>query len=203
MRKLFLSTLLLAIFGFTIPVHALTVSPAKVEITADPGETVSGKIEIFNEQGETKTFFTSFENFESRGDSGAPYFTGDEDGLATWIQSAASVNITSGERLEVPYSITIPSNTKPGGYFAAIFFGSQPPVGTSGGEVTIGGKIGVLVLLRVAGDVDESAGLATFGSKGGKRFFSSLPVTLEYDLITQVETEQFLAGKLKLRILSV
>lgn len=181
MRKiLFYALTLLLTTGIATSAYALTVSPAKIEITADPGQTVRGEIELFNEQGETKTFYASYENFESRGDSGAPYFTGAKGGLATWVSTASDVTLASGERIPVPYTISIPTNAKPGGYFAAIFFGSQPAQGTSGGEVTIGGKIGVLVLLKVSGDVEESAGLVDFGVLNGQRFFSALPVTLEY-----------------------
>lgn len=162
------------------PALALTVSPAKIEVQADPGETLRGEIEIFNEQVDTKTFFISSENFESRGDSGAPYFIGSENGLATWIRVDPEVTIDSGKRIRVPYTIVVPANASPGGYFAAVFFGSQPPKGTGGGEVTIGGKIGVLILLRVQGEVEESAGLIDFAIDGGARFSSTLPIIFAY-----------------------
>lgn len=181
MRKIFFYTLI-TIFsvGIVSSAYALTVSPVKIEITADPGQTLRGEIELFNEQQETKTFYVSYENFESRGDSGAPYFIGSKNGLATWVSTAPEVTLASGERIQIPYTISIPTTAKPGGYFAAIFFGSQPTRGTGGGEVTIGGKIGVLVLLKVSGDVEESAGLIDFSALNSQRFFSQLPVVLEY-----------------------
>ena len=187
MRNLISSALLplvfLGIYGslmVALPANALTVSPVKIELRGDPGQKLEGTIELFNEQAEAKTFFTSFENFESRGDSGAPYFTGSGSGLATWLSVPAEITIGTGERAELPYTITIPQEAKPGGYFAAIFLGTEPPRGTGGGEVTIGGKIGVLILLRVNGEVEESAGLIDFGAKDGKKFFTSTPVYFEY-----------------------
>lgn len=178
-------TILLALLlcvGFAHHVHALTISPAKIEVVGDPGSVLSGEIEIFNEQDEPKTFYTSYENFEPRGDSGAPHFVGAPDGLATWIETQPEVTINPGERLVVPYKITVPQDARAGGYFAAIFFGNQPPASQSGGEVTIGGKIGALVLLRVSGDIEEKGGLTQFGVKDGKRFFSKTPVTFAYTL---------------------
>jgi hypothetical protein len=167
--------------GVTTPVSALTVSPARVEITGDPGTTLYSEIELFNEQkGEARTFFTSFENFEPSGDSGAPHFIGAKDGLATWMQTESSVTIASGERTIVPFSITIPANAEPGGHFAAVFFGSQAPGGQGAGEVSIGGKIGVLILLRVSGEVAEGGGLLDFSTKENNRFFSSLPISFVY-----------------------
>jgi hypothetical protein len=170
-----------AVLGIgTSQVYALTVSPARLEVTADPGQTLRGEIEIFNEQSTPRTFYTSYENFEPRGDSGAPYFVGAQDGLATWIQTQSEVTLQPGERATIPYAISVPAGTEPGGYFAAIFFGDQPPGNGRGGEVSIGGKIGILVLLRVAGDIPESGGLADFDTQNGGNFFSSLPITFTY-----------------------
>lgn len=174
--------LLLGVLLLPFSASALTVSPARIEITVDPGQTATGEIELFNEQDTQKTFFTSYENFEPRGDSGTPYFIGAKDGLATWIEAAEEVTLAVGERKIVEYAITVPKNTQPGGYFAAIFFGTQPQKGARGGEVTIGGKIGVLLLLRVSGEIEEAGGLVDFQAPEGQRFFTALPVTLEYRL---------------------
>lgn len=167
--------------GLASPVFALTISPAKFEITGDPGQTVTGEIDLYNEQPDSKTFFSSFENFEPKGDTGAPFFTGAKDGLATWMHANEQVVVPSGARLKVPFYFTIPKDAEPGGYFAAVFFGSQPP-GTQGGEVSIGGKVGMLVLLRVSGYVPEGGGLVEFISKGKQRFFTTLPVVFDYRL---------------------
>lgn len=172
-----LTAVLLAL-TFTSPAKALTVSPATLEITVDPGQVYTGEVEIFNEQDSTKTFYTSFENFEPQGNSGAPYFIGAKDGLATWIKSEDAITIESGQRVPVAYTISVPENAKPGGYFAAFFFGTQPPTGEKGGEVSIGGKIGILILLRVSGDIEESAGIANFSAT--RRVVSTLPVSMEY-----------------------
>lgn len=182
MRKLLYGFLIcLAVIGGATPVFALTVSPARLEITGDPGTTLYSEIELFNEQqGEARTFFTSFENFEPSGDSGAPRFIGAENGLATWIKADSKISIESGSRVIVPFSITIPANAEPGGYFAAVFFGSQPSGTQGGGEVSIGGKIGVLVLLRVSGEVAEGGGLLEFTAKDENRFFSTLPISFIY-----------------------
>jgi hypothetical protein len=182
MRSLLYIILVVAIAGIASPAFALTVSPARVEMTGDPGATLQGEIELFNEQEGERTFYTSFENFEPSGDSGAPHFIGVKDGLATWIRSESKVVLESGKRSVVPYSITIPKNAEPGGHFAAIFFGSQEPDAQGGGQVSVGGKIGVLVLLRVSGDVEEGGGLLEFIAKEKQRFFSTLPITFTYRL---------------------
>jgi hypothetical protein len=159
---------------------ALTVSPVRVEVTGNPGQTLTGEMEILNEQADTKTFYSSFENFEPSGDTGSPKFVGNTGNLSTWMKTNERIDITPGEKIIIPYTITIPQDAEPGGYFSAIFWGQQNPATQAAGEVSIGGKLGVLVLLRVAGDIHEEAGISEFTATDGKRIFLNLPVGLSY-----------------------
>ena len=180
-RLLVVQVFLLLTLFIPRDVSALTISPTKIDVAGDPGQTLVGEIELFNEQTESKTFYTSFENFEPRGETGAPFFIGGGTGLASWIGSQGSIFITPGERITVPYSITIPEDAVPGGYFAAIFFGSQAPETGAGSEVAIGGKVGTLILLRVNGDVEEGGGLLEFtAGTTASKIFTSVPVPLSY-----------------------
>ena len=169
------------LLSFSIQTHALTVAPARLEISGNPGQTIQGEIELYNEQNESKIFYTSYENFESNDDSGAPKFVGGKEGLATWVRTDASVSLNPQEKKTVPFTITIPAGTEPGGYFSAVFFGTQP-VSEKEGEVSIGGKIGVLLLLKVNGDVRAGAGLTEYNTDEGKKVFSTLPVKLFYKI---------------------
>lgn len=181
MRNLFyLIVIFIAGLGLASPVFALTISPAKFEIIGDPGQTLAGEIDLYNEQEGSKTFFSSFENFEPKGDTGSPYFVGAKSGLATWLRADEKITVRSQERVKVPFSITIPKDAEPGGHFAAVFFGTQPPSAGEGGEVSIGGKVGMLILLRVSGYVPEGGGLVGFTSKEKQRFFTALPITFLY-----------------------
>ncbi len=159
---------------------ALTISPVRVEITGNPGQTLRGEMEILNEQGETKTFFSSFENFEPSGDTGSPRFVGNTGNLSTWMKTTERIDIATNEKQIIPFTISIPTDAEPGGYFSAIFWGSQDPKTQEAGEVAIGGKLGVLILLRVAGDIHEEAGLSEFVAADGKRLLTAVPVTLGY-----------------------
>jgi hypothetical protein len=182
MNRLLVATLaFVAVVLIPRPADALTISPTKIDVAGDPGQTLVGEIELFNEQSEVKTFYTNFENFEPRGETGAPFFVGGGSGLATWIGAQGSVSIAPGERVSIPYSITIPKEAIAGGYFAAIFFGSQPPESGAGSEVSIGGKVGSLVLLRVNGDVAEGGGLLEFAAgTPAAKLFTSIPVPFSY-----------------------
>jgi len=159
--------------------QALTISPVKMDLEGAPGQTIQGEIELYNEQSDTKLFYASYENFEPSGDSGSPHFVGGGSGLATWVSTEPSVTLLPDERKKIPFTITIPEDAEAGGYFAGVFFGGQKPVDQGSGEVAIGGKLGVLMLLRVAGDIDENGGLLSFMASGG-RIFSQLPIAFSY-----------------------
>ena len=167
---------------FVQPVLALTISPVRMEIKGDPGQTLRGEIELFNEQDETKTFYSSSQNFEARGESGAPYFLPDTNkGLASWISVQESVVLKADERKTIPYAIQIPQSVEAGGYFAAIFWSTTPPQSQgSGQQVSVSGKLGMLVLLSVTGELKEGGGLLDLKIEDGGRVVSSFPITFAY-----------------------
>jgi hypothetical protein len=158
---------------------ALTISPARMELTADPTIPVSGKFLIVNEQNSDQTFYTSVENFEAQGESGTPSFSNSRDGFASWVNVIDKIEIKRGERLEIPFTVTVPKGADPGGHFAAIFLSTAPPA-KRGEEVTIGAKVGMLMLLRVSGNIKESGGILSFSLKEGNKVYNSLPATFVY-----------------------
>lgn len=180
-RTYILAALILLGFSAAVPsALALTISPVKVEVTGEAGQTLRGELELLNEQAEQKVFFSSFENFEPSGDTGSPKFVGGGTGLATWLATETSVTAVPGETVKVPYTITIPADAEAGGYFAAIFWGEQDPSVSKAGDVAIGGKLGVLILLRVAGDIVEEAGITDFAAADGSRFHTGTPIGFTY-----------------------
>jgi hypothetical protein len=183
MPKVIFSTAIVfvAILAFAAPARALTISPARVEISGDPGAQVGGEFTLINEQAVTQTFYPSYENFSAQGETGSPAFSSEKVGLDTWVSiPQTQITIAPGQVLQVPYTITIPPNAEPGGYFSVLFLSTTPPSTNNGGEVSIGAKIGMLLLLRVNGNVAESAGITQFDKNGHGFFYKTLPVDLRY-----------------------
>jgi hypothetical protein len=179
-KSLYLSILLLCFLSGAQSALALTISPVKIEVSGDRGQTLRGELELLNEQAQVKTFFSSYENFEPSGDTGSPKFIGAKDGLATWLGTQGNVTVATGETVKVPFTITIPAEAEAGGYFAAIFWGEQDPSTQVAGEVAIGGKLGVLILLRVNGDIVEKAGISEFGTSKNSKLQFGLPIAFTY-----------------------
>lgn len=181
MKKNTYKLIVFILFGFMFYSHAyaLTVTPARIEINADPGQKLEGEFSLINEQEDTKTFYSSTANFEAQGESGTPTFTDSKEGLASWIHLQPEVTLNKGEQAKVAFSIQVPKDADAGGHFAAIFL-STVPNATDKGQVSIGAKIGVLVLLRVSGDVKEGGGILGLDTKNSSKIFTSLPINFVY-----------------------
>ncbi len=157
--------------------NALTISPPRLELQGNPGQEIIQEITLTNDQKTTQIFYLSFANFEASGETGNPAFVEPKNDLGTWMSSEQSVALRVGESKIVPFTIKIPKDAEPGGHFAAVFWGTTPP-NTPG--VSIGAKIGTLILLSVSGDVKENAGLVEFNTKDNKTFYNTLPVSFFY-----------------------
>ena len=177
LRKVLISLVLL---GTVATLSALTVSPARLEVNGDKGTVIENEFLLINEQDAEITFYTSAENFEAQGETGTPNFIPGKDGLASWIKVTDKITLKKGDRIKVPFSVEIPPNADAGGHFAGIFLSTVPPQATDGGQVSVGAKVGMLVLLKVNGEVKEDAGIKSFNLKNNARFVTSLPVDFEY-----------------------
>lgn len=169
------STLLPLAAVFTVA-HALTMSPVKAELAADPGQRIDTNFILTNEQNDTNTYYISAQNFNAKDESGTPLFSPKKDGFVTWIEVRSSVVLGPKEQKEIPYSVTIPHGTEPGGYFAGIFASSIPPEEKNNGDVAVESQVGTLLLLRVSGPVTEETSILEFFTKEKKSVFASLPV---------------------------
>ncbi len=177
LKKVSLACILISSFYVA---NALTISPARFDdLAADPGTTVSGEFTIINEQDSEQTYYTSVENFEAQGESGTPSFSNNKEGLASWVQVVEKVTIKKGEKIKIPFTITVPADADAGGHFAAVFLSTIPPA-TKGGEVAVGAKVGMLILLKVNGDIKEEGGVLSFFLKNGSHFTTMLPIDFVY-----------------------
>lgn len=162
-----------------LPVHAMTVSPVRLELNGNPGSVVQSTFKVFNDEATSQTLYTAFENFEASGETGTPSFKPGEEGLAAWISAPANFTVPAGESQDVNFTITIPETAEPGGYFAAIFVGNTPTT-SNPSEVVIGSRLGSLVLFRVNGPIEEGGSLLEFTTKNSQKWFTALPINFYY-----------------------
>lgn len=180
---LYKTTPILFVFAFFFfcaqSVAALTLTPVRLEISGDPGEVLNKEMTLINERMTAETYYVSYGNFEAQGETGNPTFVEAKDDVGTWIEAPESIFLAPGTSKVVPLKITIPKTAEPGGHFGAIFWGTAPTA-VAPGEVSIGAKTTMLVLLRVNGAISEKGGVLEFATKNKQTLYTSLPVEFYY-----------------------
>ncbi len=175
MRKLlfviFLFLIVALIFIAPNFVSAVTVGPAKIEYRADPGTVIEGSLILINDSGAKQTLYSAFEKFtEANGEK--KFLPAEPTELANWFNIPKSVTLEPGGQKNIPFTVEIPKNAPPGGHFAVIWWGTASPESK---QVSIVTRAGILVFLRVSGEVNESAELFKFSAGEGKFFWGKMP----------------------------
>jgi hypothetical protein len=172
------AAVLVACLLLPVASSAVTISPPIIELNASKGDVINQSLKVRNESTRAAIYYLSSEKFVAAGEGGTPQFvtSGEDVDLASWIKFPSdSITIPAGATVEVPFTITVPSYAGPGGHYAAIFLSTVPPKATAGGSsVSIASKIGSLILVKIAGEIKESAELTEFST--GAKSYSSLPV---------------------------
>ena len=158
------------VFGhISVIAASITVSPPKFEISAEKGQVLQREITITNGDAADLTLNISAANFTARGESGEAAFT-EGDGatsafsLSSWLTLPnGHVTVPANNKLVVPFTMSIPLQAESGGHFGTIFFS---PVAAGAGNIAVQQKVGVLLLVRVAGEVVEQGKLESFGAYG-------------------------------------
>ena len=166
MKKAFIvATLAVLVLGLApLGVFALTVSPPLMEFDARVGDSITDVVKLYNETNVPLTLSASVQNFKAMGETGTPEFLpAGGTGLAVWIEMAEKeVTLAPGEGKSVLFTIKVPGDAEPGGHFVGILWtsGATPTTGES--SVGLIAKTGTLVLVRVAGAVNESGRIVEF-----------------------------------------
>ncbi len=175
----------LAVLGFSPRfASAMTISPPDFNLSTSPGDVIRDVLHVYNEDPYPVTLKPTLLNFTFHsGDetSGAPEFyaaneTRNGHELAEWVQleNDEAFTIGSGERVNIPFTLTIPKNAQPGGHFGAIHLGTmqETPSG-DGAQIAVNAKASTLLFVRVSGDVREDLAIESFFSQ--KRVYARLP----------------------------
>ena len=186
-KKLLLLLVALVLSGvYSSSALGVSVSPARYELTGDKGTVVYGEFTVINQSSVDQVYGTSVENFTAQGETGVPLFTKDNKDIASWLQIDKRITVAKNEKKTVEFSIIVPENAEAGGHFGAVFLYSDPG---EGGEsnVSIGTKVGMLVLLKVNGDIKLGGDIKDFSAsrpsdidKVSKIFFTELPINFTY-----------------------
>src|SRR3989344_1389254 len=177
-KYLFSAFLLFGLFFLSSQTQALTISPAKIFLSGDPGDTIETEMRVGNDLDKTATFYPVFERYTVR-DGEEPIFYPENFGLPTWIETIPSeLTVGPKETKSAVIKITLPKDAEPGGHYAVIFWSTAPPKQKGGSGVGIITRVGALVFLEISGNITEGAEILDF--KAAKKFVRSLPIGFGY-----------------------
>lgn len=156
--------------------NSISLFPIKFRLTINPGETYNDTITVINPSEEAIGVRVEVENLVG-GEEGSidlrdadvPY------GLAAWVKiDRTSFVLQPQERRQIPFSITIPSNGEPGGYFGALLFRVVSAEKLQASGVGISGRVGSVILVEVPGEGFKTGVIELFD---GPRFVSRGPAS--------------------------
>jgi hypothetical protein len=142
--------------------QGITASPPKLEIDLTKGTRYSGSVNISN-PGDTEYDFTvSAAPFSVLGEDYQPQFTARPDlvDASKWFAFPKTrFHVKPTQKIEVPFTISPPSDIAGGGYYAAVFAqaAALPGPGIQGEK-----RVGMVTYMTVAGDIHREGKLAGF-----------------------------------------
>lgn len=163
--RLGITTIVAALYLIIFPTAAgaFSISPPIIELDANPGDMIRTSIRIQNTSFEKKYYVFTVQKFIPKGELGQQEFLppSETSGLPEWLYFDRSVlELESGEAMELPIMIRVPSNAKSGGHYAAVLFSEQTELAQ--GAVGIVPRTGSLVLLTVGGNLLRSYSIDQF-----------------------------------------
>jgi hypothetical protein len=171
--------------------QALEIAPPVINLTADPGETITTQITLRDVSSGSLIVNNEINDFVASSDeSGDPKILLDNSetspySLKDWINPISALNLTSKQIKTLSVTIKVPTNAAPGGYYGVIrFTGTPAEMNTTG--VSLSASLGALVLLRVNGTVTEKMSIKEFSIEAAGKtgtFFESTP----FDFVERIE----------------
>jgi hypothetical protein len=188
------------------PGQGLEISPPVVELSADPGQTVTTTIRIRNVTKGVLIAKGKSDDFGAGSDeSGQPKLLLDETGatrysLKYWVSGVPDLTLAPNELKTTTVHIAVPANAEPGGHFGVVRFTAVPPDLQETG-VALSASVGTLILLKVSGHITDKLSVAEFstvgtvvkGKKANKSFFETGPV----DFLVRLKNEGTVHEKAK------
>ena len=161
------------------PVLAATVLSPVLELEGDAGKTVNGAVKLYNETDQNLNLVSSVEQFKAGDESGKPVYVpaGADNSFLQWFTVGKNtVTIPPKYAMLVPFTVKIPPQAVPGGYYAVIFWQTAASPNPNNADVSVSGKVGTLVLLTVKGQLSESGQVKEFATRPGGNYFWQTPL---------------------------
>lgn len=139
------------------------MTPTSTSQIIQPGSTYKASFQVLNQGGAPYTFRVYSAPYHVDGEDYTPDFTAlpTMPNVKNWFTfSTAGGHLDPGQSATINYSINMPANTPPGGYYAAVFAQTHLPKSASG--VNLNERVGQLFYLQAAGPVAKKGELLSW-----------------------------------------
>jgi len=174
--------------------QGIEISPALVELNAARGKTYNITLTVTNVTASDLAYSSSVDDFRASDESGSPHIIVASElslpvtaSVKTWVDILPHFALQAKKSETINVEIVVPVNAEPGGHYGVLSFAGKAPELSDNG-VGLSASAGVLLLIRVDGDIIEEASLASFFSaQNGKQ--SSLFETGPITFVTRIKNE--------------
>ena len=148
----------------------LSAIPPRLEITVNPGQTITKTIKVRNESKLEKIITTDIKDFIVVDDSGTPLQIDNQDlsnrwAASSWIQvSADKLKLKPGETRSLSVTVIAPDDALPGGHYAMILHSPSNDTVLSQTSAVIQANVGTLVYITIPGNINEAAQIKDFSA---------------------------------------
>lgn len=162
--------------------EALMISPSITEEVMQPGEVLTKTIHVVNESSSVRRIYPIVKDFISSGEDGSPRLIepGSQEGafLSSYlrIDEAEGVLINPGGSHDFSFTISMPQNAGPGGYYSALVFGTKAEdvrlnTPDKGAASAVSQQAASLLLVKIPGGANEKAEVKDFST--AKSFYGT------------------------------
>ena len=146
----------------------ITISPLTFELTANPGDTITNIVKIYNPTDNIISIKMEVEDFKPVGETGQVIVEPEVEmtySLKRWVKTTPTeFTLEPKEQKFVDFEISVPENAEPGGKYGSILASTTGMVGEGVTGAAVAQKVGALLLLTVAGPVQENLGIKEFSA---------------------------------------
>jgi len=157
--------------------EALMISPLITEEVVQPGEVLTKSIHVTNESSTARKIYPIIRDFVSDGEDGTPRLIvpGSQTGsfVSDWLHIPEDgVLMQPGSSHDFTFSINVPQNAGPGGYYGALVFGTKAEdvrlnTPDKGAASAISQQAASLILVKIPGGAVEKAEIKDFTTDHG------------------------------------
>jgi len=137
-------------------------------LTANPGDTITNIVKIYNPTDNIISIKMEVEDFKPVGETGQVIVEPEVEmtySLKRWVKTTPTeFTLEPKEQKFVDFEISVPENAEPGGKYGSILASTTGMVGEGVTGAAVAQKVGALLLLTVAGPVQENLAIKEFSA---------------------------------------